>query len=157
MIFPVKSLQPTAEPLHVKEAELSKQRVISKTVIDDSFRPLLTQAEESFDKISKPSSTAELLINLTDTVENLKSSILKFELQHQKDLIDNILTQQKKSFELIKNKNKTYEDLAKWNVFENIFKGILATASIIGGISLFSANPWIGGFLISSGVTSISL
>jgi hypothetical protein len=116
--------------------------------------------EPSISTLPHPKSIAEILIQITDVTEDIKRTLLKSDIDHQRGLSEDMTESQKKFHELLKRKRENATTLAEYGYFERMMNGFLSVFSIGVGtfMTMTMAPPLaIGGtFLIGSGAMTLA-
>ena len=160
MISAIKSDIKIQDEKSLETFSLEKRALSTRDqVLADSIRLSIREDSKSID-LEKPKSTAELMILFTDLSEDLKTRLLKSDIDHQRDLHETMVDTQKKFQELLKKKRDNASTAAEIAYFEKIATGFLSALSItVGGMMVSSLLPpfiYGGSFLIGSGALSLS-
>ncbi len=133
----------------------------NKDKIIESIPQQQTLIEEALSiEIAKPKSLAELMILFTNKTEELKTSLLKADIEHQHHLHESIVDSQKQFQEFLKKKRENAATASDIAYFEKIATGFLSAVSIgVGGMMASTMLPPLmygGAALIGSGTLSLS-
>lgn len=110
--------------------------------------------------VPEKQSTHELLLSLVDTTEDIKSSLLKADIEYQRSLGDEIIESQKRFQDLLKSMRINAAHIATTDYLEKVASGIFSLFSIgIGGMMAYSLVPsmvYAGASMITSGALSLA-
>ncbi|NBO24007.1 MAG: sulfite exporter TauE/SafE family protein [Chlamydiae bacterium] len=133
----IQSIKPTFfETFASEQTKLThRQDLILK---DDRLKGI--HFEPHYLDLPSPKTTTNLIIDIADSIESMKSLLIKMDLEYQKEISDSTIESQKKFNALLKSKRESTQELADWGYFEKIATGLLSGFTIAIGASMIAAS-----------------